>query len=68
MQRMPFKVPLDAEVGNLAAGERQKTEIVKQLYLRAKIPGAGRADLRAHAAGSRPRCSAWCATWRIPAR
>src|ERR1700758_2604445 len=31
--RMPFKVPLGAEVGTLAAGERQKTEILKQLYL-----------------------------------
>jgi simple sugar transport system ATP-binding protein len=33
MRRMPFKVPLDAPVGTLAAGERQKTEIIKQLYL-----------------------------------
>ena len=33
MQRMPFKVPLEVEVGSLAAGERQKTEIIKQLYL-----------------------------------
>ena len=33
MRRMPFKVPLEVEVGGLAAGERQKTEIVKQLYL-----------------------------------
>jgi simple sugar transport system ATP-binding protein len=33
MRRMPFKVPLNAEVGSLAAGERQKTEIIKQLYL-----------------------------------
>ena len=30
---MPFKVPLEVEVGTLAAGERQKTEIIKQLYL-----------------------------------
>jgi simple sugar transport system ATP-binding protein len=30
---MPFKVPLDARVGDLSAGERQKTEILKQLYL-----------------------------------
>src|SRR3984957_10772249 len=34
MRGMPFKVPLHAEVGTLAAGERQKTEIIKQLYLR----------------------------------
>ena len=33
MRRMPFKVPLHAPVGTLAAGERQKTEIIKQLYL-----------------------------------
>jgi simple sugar transport system ATP-binding protein len=33
MARMPFAVRLDAEVGSLAAGERQKTEILKQLYL-----------------------------------
>jgi ABC-type uncharacterized transport system ATPase subunit len=37
MQRMPFKVPLNAIVGNLAAGERQKTEIIKQLYLERKF-------------------------------
>ena len=33
MQRMPFQVPLDVPMGQLAAGERQKTEILKQLYL-----------------------------------
>jgi len=37
MQRMPFKVPLEVEVGSLAAGERQKTEIIKQLYLQRKF-------------------------------
>jgi general nucleoside transport system ATP-binding protein len=30
---MPFRVPLDAPIGSLATGERQKTEILKQLYL-----------------------------------
>jgi simple sugar transport system ATP-binding protein len=30
---MPFRVPLDVPVGSLATGERQKTEILKQLYL-----------------------------------
>src|SRR5262245_57880870 len=30
---MPFRVPLDVPVGDLATGERQKTEILKQLYL-----------------------------------
>ncbi|TPN05835.1 ABC transporter ATP-binding protein [Mesorhizobium sp. B2-3-3] len=33
MQRMPFKLPLDVKVAELAAGEKQKLEIVKQLYL-----------------------------------
>lgn len=30
---MPFRVPLNVPVSYLAAGERQKTEILKQLYL-----------------------------------
>ncbi len=33
MERMPFRVPLDIPVQRLAAGERQKLEILKQLYL-----------------------------------
>jgi simple sugar transport system ATP-binding protein len=33
MQTMPFRVPLDAPVSTLAAGEKQKLEIIKQLYL-----------------------------------
>lgn len=33
LQGMPFRVPLDVPVGSLATGERQKTEILKQLYL-----------------------------------
>ncbi len=37
MAAMPFQVPLDAEVGALAAGERQKTEILKQLYLQRRL-------------------------------
>ena len=37
MERMPFKVPLEGEVGTLAAGERQKTEIIKQLYLQRRF-------------------------------
>ena len=31
--RMPFRLPLDARVTTLAAGEKQKAEILKQLYL-----------------------------------
>jgi simple sugar transport system ATP-binding protein len=37
MARMPFQVKLDAPVGTLAAGERQKTEILKQLYLQRRF-------------------------------
>jgi simple sugar transport system ATP-binding protein len=33
LQKMPFRVPLGVPVGLLATGERQKTEILKQLYL-----------------------------------
>src|SRR6202051_1847 len=31
--RMPFKVPLNARVSDISAGERQKCEILKQLYM-----------------------------------
>lgn len=33
MENMPFQVPLDQPVRALAAGEKQKLEILKQLYL-----------------------------------
>jgi general nucleoside transport system ATP-binding protein len=33
MAKMPFAVPLDTPVSALAAGEKQKLEILKQLYL-----------------------------------
>lgn len=33
MTKMPFRVPLDQPVNRLAAGEKQKLEILKQLYL-----------------------------------
>ncbi len=33
LARMPFQVPLDAKVSALSSGERQKSEILKQLYL-----------------------------------
>jgi simple sugar transport system ATP-binding protein len=33
LSRMPFKIPLDRPVATIAAGEKQKTEILKQLYL-----------------------------------
>jgi general nucleoside transport system ATP-binding protein len=33
LERMPFKVPLGLPVSSLSAGEKQKLEILKQLYL-----------------------------------
>lgn len=33
MEGMPFKVPLDVPASDMAAGEKQKLEIIKQLYL-----------------------------------
>ena len=37
MRGMPFQLPLDAAVNDLAAGQRQKLEILKQLLLDARI-------------------------------
>lgn len=37
LDTMPFKVPLDVAVGRLAAGEKQKLELLKQLYLGRKF-------------------------------
>jgi general nucleoside transport system ATP-binding protein len=37
MKNMPFQLNLQSFVRNLAAGEKQKLEIVKQLYLNCKI-------------------------------
>jgi simple sugar transport system ATP-binding protein len=37
MDRMPFKVEPTALVRNLAAGQKQKAELLKQLYLRRKV-------------------------------
>ncbi|HXC39207.1 MAG TPA: ABC transporter ATP-binding protein [Burkholderiales bacterium] len=37
MQSVPFKVPLDKPVSRLAAGEKQKVEILKQLYLQRRF-------------------------------
>jgi ABC-type uncharacterized transport system ATPase subunit len=37
MSRMPFQIPLDIPLGTLAAGERQKAEIMKQLYLARRL-------------------------------
>jgi simple sugar transport system ATP-binding protein len=37
LARMPFRVPLHAKVSAISAGERQKCEILKQLYLRRRF-------------------------------
>jgi general nucleoside transport system ATP-binding protein len=37
MEAMPFRVPLRAHVHSLAAGQKQKLEILKQLYLRRSL-------------------------------
>jgi ABC-type uncharacterized transport system ATPase subunit len=37
MAGMPFRLALDAPVSSLAAGEKQKLEILKQLYLRQRF-------------------------------
>ena len=37
MRDMPFKIPLDVPVDGMAAGERQKAEILKQLYLERRV-------------------------------
>lgn len=37
MEGMPFQIPLDASVSDLAAGEKQKVEITKQLLLDVKV-------------------------------
>ena len=37
LERMPFRVSLTAKVSAISAGERQKCEILKQLYLRRRF-------------------------------
>src|SRR4028118_1484621 len=37
MQSAPFRVPLETPVFQLAAGEKQKLEILKQIYLQSRI-------------------------------
>src|SRR6201994_1710894 len=37
LARMPFKVPLNSKVSDISAGERQKCEILKQLYLKRRF-------------------------------
>ena len=37
METVPFRVPLDKPVSRLAAGEKQKAEILKQLYLQSRF-------------------------------
>jgi general nucleoside transport system ATP-binding protein len=37
LETAPFQVPLGARISDLAAGQKQKVEILKQLYLHSKI-------------------------------
>lgn len=37
MEQSPFRVPVDLPVAQLAAGQKQKLEILKQLYLQSRI-------------------------------
>jgi general nucleoside transport system ATP-binding protein len=37
MRQAPFKVPLDLPIAQLAAGQKQKLEILKQIYLKVRI-------------------------------
>jgi general nucleoside transport system ATP-binding protein len=37
LETAPFRVPLGARISELAAGQKQKVEILKQLYLQTKI-------------------------------
>ncbi|HEY9740192.1 MAG TPA: ATP-binding cassette domain-containing protein, partial [Coleofasciculaceae cyanobacterium] len=37
MQTAPFQVPLDTPISQLAAGQKQKLEILKQIYLQVRI-------------------------------
>ena len=37
LDKMPFRVPLGAKVSDISAGERQKCEILKQLYLKRRF-------------------------------
>jgi simple sugar transport system ATP-binding protein len=37
LSRMPFRVPLDSRISDISAGERQKCEILKQLYLKRRF-------------------------------
>lgn len=37
MQTAPFQVPLDIPIAQLAAGQKQKLEILKQIYLQVRI-------------------------------
>ena len=62
---MPFRVDPRAVVRNLSAGEKQKVEILKQLYLQSQGADSRRADLGADARRRRTKCWAWsaaCAT------
>ncbi len=49
MERMPFRVPLNTVAADLSAGEKQKLEILKQLYLNQRFLILDEPTSRAHA-------------------
>ena len=57
MTTVPFTIALDEPVARLAAGEKQKVEILKQLYLRRRSHDPRRADLRPDSRRRPTRCS-----------
>ena len=58
MEKMPFKLDPTRPVRTLAAGEKQKLEILKQLYLGSSHRDPRRADVGAHAGRGRRRAGA----------
>ncbi len=67
MARMPFRVPLDAQVGSARRRRAAEDRDPQAALPAAPVPRARRADLRADAAGGARRCCRWCATWRMAA-
>ena len=68
MKDMPFKMPMDVPVGSLAAGERQKTEILKQLYLSRRLIVLDEPTSTLTPQEASRRCWGWSAASSMPAR
>jgi ABC-type uncharacterized transport system ATPase subunit len=57
---VPFKLDLDRPVARLAAGEKQKVEILKQLYLRRRFMILDEPTVPCSHRSRPTRCSACC--------